>query len=205
VAKTQANPRPTPPVPAAPTRERIVRASADLFRRRGYAGTGLKAILADSNAPYGSLYHFFPGGKEELGAAALRAGGETYRELVDTIFAEGTDVVEATREFFRGAASVLEQTDYADACPIATMASEIASSSETMRVAASEVFESWLALLQQRFEAAGMRSKRARRVAVQCFCLVEGAFFLSRANRDTEPLAAAGRAAVAAVQSALDG
>ena len=52
------------------TRERIVTASAELFRHRGYAGTGLKAILTASRAPYGSLYHFFPGGKEELGVAA---------------------------------------------------------------------------------------------------------------------------------------
>ena len=71
------------------TRERIVAASSELFRHRGYAGTGLKAILAASRAPYGSLYHFFPGGKEELGVAALQAGGVTYRELVELFFPDG--------------------------------------------------------------------------------------------------------------------
>jgi AcrR family transcriptional regulator len=57
------------------TRTRILDASGELFRRRGYSGTGLKAILAASDAAYGSLYYFFPGGKEELAAATLRAGG----------------------------------------------------------------------------------------------------------------------------------
>ena len=67
---------------SAGTRERILDSSGELFRRQGYAGTGIKAILTASDAPYGSLYHFFPGGKEELGAAALRQGGLTYLRLV---------------------------------------------------------------------------------------------------------------------------
>jgi TetR/AcrR family transcriptional repressor of lmrAB and yxaGH operons len=185
------------------TRERIVHASAELFRRRGYAGTGLKAILAASRAPYGSLYHFFPGGKEELGVAALQAGGVTYRELVEAFYPEGGDVVAATREFFVGGAELLRDTDYADACPIATIALEVASTSEPMRTAASEAFESWLAVAQRRFEEAGMTSSRARDVAVELFCLIEGAFLLCRTNRSTEALEVAGRTAVRAVEAAL--
>ena len=117
----------------APTRQRLVESTVELFRRQGYSGTGLKAILAAAQAPFGSLYHFFPGGKEELGVAALHAGGATYRELVEAIFAEGVDVVTATANFFEGAAAVVEATDFADACPIATVALEVASTNEPMR------------------------------------------------------------------------
>ena len=49
--------------------------SAELFRRQGYTATGIKQILAAANAPFGSLYHFFPGGKEQLGAETIRASG----------------------------------------------------------------------------------------------------------------------------------
>ena len=49
------------------TRDRIVQASAELFRRQGYAATGVKQIVTDAQAPFGSLYHFFPGGKEAAG------------------------------------------------------------------------------------------------------------------------------------------
>jgi hypothetical protein len=72
---------------------RIVGASAKPLRRQGYSGTGLKAILAASSAPYDWPYHFFPGSKEELGVAALRAGGVTYRELVEGFYGERFDVV----------------------------------------------------------------------------------------------------------------
>src|SRR5882757_8086763 len=96
------------PTPEAPTRQRLVDSTVDLFRRQGYSGTGLKAILTAAHAPFGSLYHFFPGGKEELGVAALHAGGAAYRELVEAVFADGIDVVTATANFFEGAAAVVE-------------------------------------------------------------------------------------------------
>jgi AcrR family transcriptional regulator len=187
------------------TRDRIVEAAAAGFARRGYAGTGLKAILSESRAPFGSLYHFFPGGKEELGAAAIRASGATYRELVELFFPEGVDVVAATGDFFAGAAQTLVDTDYADACPIATIALETASDSEPMRVAAAEVFESWLAVLEQRLGEAGVDPGTARDVAVELFCAIEGAFLHCRATRRTEALEVAGRAAVARVTHALAG
>lgn len=189
--------------PEAGTRDRIVEAGAELFARRGYAGTGLKAIVAASNAPFGSLYHFFPGGKEELGAAALLASGAGFRQLVEAFFPEDADVVGATHDFFAGAADVLRATDYADACPIATVALEIASTSNSMRTAALEAFESWLALLERRFIEAGMSTEVARDVAVESFCAIEGAFLLSRTTRTTEAMDVAGRAAVARVSAAL--
>jgi AcrR family transcriptional regulator len=185
------------------TRERILESSGELFRRQGYAGTGIKAILTASDAPYGSLYHFFPGGKEELGAAALRDGGLTYLRLVDAFFPEGGDVVAGTRTFFDGAAVVVEMTDYEDACPIATVALEVASTSEPMRIAAAGAFESWLQLLELRFTEAGIAPERSRDLAVELFCAVEGAFLLARTTRSPEALHVAGRAAVAAVQAAL--
>src|ERR1700704_2934259 len=57
------------------TRDRIVDASAELFRRQGYAATGVKQIVTEAQAPFGSLYHFFPGGKQGLGAEAIRTSG----------------------------------------------------------------------------------------------------------------------------------
>jgi TetR/AcrR family transcriptional repressor of lmrAB and yxaGH operons len=186
----------------AGTRGRIVEAAAEGFARRGYAGTGLKAILGASHAPFGSLYHFFPGGKEQLGAAAIRASGTTYRELVELFFPEGGDVVAATRDFFAAAAETLVATGYADACPIATITLETASDSEPMRVASAEVFESWLSVLQQRLVEAGVDRPTARDVAVELFCAIEGAFLHSRATRTTEALEIAGRAGVARVAGA---
>src|ERR1700684_2376478 len=103
-------------MPADP-RDRIVDASAELFRRQGYSATGVKQIVAAAQAPFGSLYHFFPGGKEELGAEAVMRSGDLYAQLIPAVFDPAPDLVAGVRDFFAGAADTLRQSDYADACP----------------------------------------------------------------------------------------
>jgi AcrR family transcriptional regulator len=191
-------------VPVSDTRERIVQTSAELFRHQGYAATGVKQIVTEAQAPFGSLYHFFPGGKEQLAAEAILVSGAIYAQLIPAVFDPAPDVVSATRDFFAGAAAHLQQTGYADACPIATVALEISSTSEPMRQACADVFESWLAAGAQRFIAAGIGPARARELATALVCALEGAFVLARATRDTEPLRVAGELTAGAVQRALE-
>src|SRR4051794_29750504 len=107
------------------TRARIVHASAELFRRRGYNATGGEQIVAEASAPFGSLYHFFPGGKEQLGAETIRWSGALYGQLIDVIFDPAPDIVTGVENFFAGAAATLRETGYEDACPIATVALEV--------------------------------------------------------------------------------
>jgi AcrR family transcriptional regulator len=185
------------------TRERIVDVSADLMRRQGYAATGVKQIVTAAQAPFGSLYHHFPGGKEQLGAAAIRASGALYEQLIPAVFDPAPDLTTAVRAFFAGAGEHLKATDFADACPIATVALEVSSSSEVMRVACAEVFERWLAAGVERFVAGGLSEQRARELSVSMFAALEGAFVLARAVRDTEALAVAGEATASAVERAL--
>src|SRR3979411_1810988 len=61
----------------APPRHRgaIVRAAAALFRRNGFAATGINEIAAGSGAPKGSLYHSLPNGKDQIAEAAVRFAG----------------------------------------------------------------------------------------------------------------------------------
>jgi AcrR family transcriptional regulator len=187
----------------AGTKDRIMDSSAELFRRQGYTGTGVKQIVASANAPFGSLYHFFPGGKEQLGAEVIRRSGALYIELFASIAGGAPDAVTAVRDFFNGAAETLSETDYADACPIATVALEVASTNEPLRQATAEVFDSWIAAASEYFAAAGIPRPQARALAFSMLCLLEGAFVFSRAMRSAEPLQAAGESAVAAVCAAL--
>jgi AcrR family transcriptional regulator len=185
------------------TKDRIMGSSAELFRRQGYTGTGVKQIVAMANAPFGSLYHFFPGGKEQLGEEVIRWSGGLYIELFATIALQAPDVLTAVAEFFDGAAETLRETDYEDACPIATVALEVASTSEPLRKATAEVFTSWIDAATEYFAAAQIPRDTARTLAFSMLSLLEGAFVFSRAMRTTEPLEAAGASAVAIVREAL--
>jgi AcrR family transcriptional regulator len=187
----------------ASTRERIVDAGSGLFRKQGYNGTGVKQIVAEANAPFGSLYHFFPGGKTELGEEVIRSSGAMYIELFATIAAQAPDVLSAVGEFFSGAADTLRETNYEDACPIATVALEVASTNEPLRKATADVFDSWIEGATEYFVWAGIDRSRARELALTMLSLLEGAFVFSRALRSTEPVLVAGAAAVAEVRGAL--
>lgn len=185
-----------------PTRDRIRASAADLFQHQGYHATGVKQIVHGASAQLASLYHFFPGGKEALGAEVVRVSGAGYQTLVEAVWDGAADLVASVTAVFDGAAAVLEATGYEDACPIATVALEVASTNETLRLATAEVFDAWIVALTARLEAAGLAAPTARELSFALIAGLEGAFVLARATRSTEPLHAAGRVAADAVARA---
>jgi AcrR family transcriptional regulator len=188
---------------STPTRQRIVEAGAGLLRHKGYAATGVKEIVAAAQAPFGSLYHHFPGGKEQLGEEVIRFGGAEYGKLGPLIFDAAPDVVTGVRMFFDGAADNLQATEWLAGCPIATVALEVANTSEPLRIATADVFTSWIDGLAPRFEDAGLPADRAREVAVAFIAALEGAFVLSQSWRDTSPLRIAGQTVARELEAAL--
>ena len=188
---------------AGDTRDRLLDASGELFRRRGYSATGVKQILAEAGAPFGSLYHFFPGGKSALGAESVRRSGFLYGLLLGEYIPPEVELLDGVRAFFAAAARDLEESGYADACPIATVALEVSSTNEEMRVACAEVFDAWIEAGTWRFQLAGIERARARELVIQMIAGLEGAFVLARALRSTEPVEAAGASAAAAIGAAM--
>jgi AcrR family transcriptional regulator len=187
------------------TKDRILETSGELFRRQGYVGTGVKQIVEEAGAPFGSIYHFFPGGKEELGAETIRRSGALYGLLFVEFVGPDVDLVKGVRAFFAGAAGTLRETDFADACPIATVALEISSTNEELREACADVFNLWIEGGTARFVEAGIKKKRARELVIEMLAALEGAFVLSRALRSTDPVELAGKAAAERVKAALPG
>lgn len=187
---------------APSTRDRILAVTAELYRRQGLHDTGLKQITHTAKAPAGSVYHHFPGGKRELTAEVVRMAGREYGEAVMAILDAQPNVPDGIVASFATAAHVLETTDFLDACPIETIALEVASTDETLRVATAEVFDSWIGLLTRWFERTGLAEPTCRTLAVTYLAGLEGAFVLARSLRSTEPLTAAGASLKAATLAA---
>lgn len=185
------------------TKTRIRTTAAELFRRYGFTGTGLKRIAAESHAPFGSIYHFFPGGKEELVEDTIRTTGPQFQAYVLAVLGSGPDALTALAATFDLAAENLVASDYADACPIATIALEVASTNDRLRQATADVFDDWVEAGTGWFAQWGIAQSDARTLAFMFTSSLEGAFVLSRARRDTQALTAAGRAMVDATRAAL--
>ena len=184
------------------TRDRIIVATNELFRRHGYNGTTLAQISEASAATIGSIYHFFPGGKEALAVAVVETTGAVYRELFESIVAEAQNAAAAYVDFFAGAAAVLEESDFIDPCPIGTVAREVANTSEPIRHAAKGAFDSWIAAAHTHLTAAGIPTDVAAELAIVFVSTVEGMFVLCRTQRTTAPLITAGRHIGALVERA---
>lgn len=175
------------------TRDRIIVATNELFRRQGYNGTSLAQISQASEATIGSIYHFFPGGKEALAAEVVRTTGGVYRDLFVAIATEAPNPVQAFSDFFAGAAAVLEDSGYIDPCPIGGIAREVANTSEPLRLAAAAAFQSWTAAASDYLHTAGVPKATARELAALFVATVEGTFVVSRTQRSPEALLAAGK------------
>lgn len=169
-----------------PTRERLITATADSLQRRGIHATGLTQLLAAADAPKGSLYFHFPGGKDELAAAALERSGGLFGAAIEALLARSADPAAAVARLAGALATGLEASGYVRGCPLATVALE--ASSDRVRTACGDAFASWLDTLERALAAAGHPPAQARDRAVLVLSALEGALILARAGRDPAPL-----------------
>lgn len=175
------------------TRERLLRAGEQLFRTQGYAGTGLKQLTQTADAPWGSLYHFFPEGKEQLGIEVLRFAGEFYSAGWQGAFKRYPNPGEAIERVFLAEIKTLTRSDYRDGCPVTSVTMDVASTSEALREACTDAFGVWLAQIEAGLRAAGAPDDAAKALAGFVLSTLEGAIVLSRAAKDPAALAQSAR------------
>ena len=179
---------------ARSTRESILTAAAELMRRKGYGAVGMKDIAQASGAPIGSLYHHFRGGKVQIAREALINAGHVYALLIPSIVDGYTDLGDAVDAVFTQAAEDMAGTGFANMCPVASVAAEVADTVEELRETSASVFDGWIDGGSAYFAARELDSTQAREVTLALIGALEGAFVLARTLRSTEPLLAAGRA-----------
>jgi TetR/AcrR family transcriptional repressor of lmrAB and yxaGH operons len=170
----------------------MVETASRLFRRDGYHGTTWRGLVDEAGTPWGSVHHHFPGGKEELGVAAIEYGGESVAGLITDCFATQPDQATAVREMFRLSAAEMEASGYTAGCPVASVARETARGSEPIVAAAVDALTAWEKLIARRLRDTGMKKRRARELARLTLTMFEGALVRSRIERSTLPLTEAG-------------
>lgn len=125
------------------SRDRFLLAAAELLQERGYYGTGLNEILARSGAPRGSLYHHFPGGKDELTIAALRTAGERLSASLAAGLESAADLAAGLRAFFDYFRNELRASEFRKGCPIAAVAQEVGGDHPEILAACGAIYADW--------------------------------------------------------------
>ncbi len=184
-------------------RDHIVEVAGRLFEAQGYHGTGINQIVMESGAPKGSLYHYFPGGKEEIAAAAIHFGGSVIiQHIEDELRLEG-DPAEGFRRFVGLIARQVEAVDYRAGGPLTTVALESASTQARLNEASQVVYGQILAAFKRKLvEEGGYSVERATGLALLIACGLEGAVVLSRTHHDTTPIRRIGDEIAAALTAA---
>jgi TetR/AcrR family transcriptional regulator, lmrAB and yxaGH operons repressor len=165
----------------------MVASAALLLRERGVRGTSFAKVLEHSRAPRGSISHYFPAGKCEMVADAVRWAGGTAATAMRTAVERGDSphqLFSMICGFYRGA---LIDSEFAAGCPVGIVAQETFDD-EVLRAAVGDVFDEWRAILTQSLVAAGRSAADAEDLAELCIAGFEGALILARINRSTAPL-----------------
>ena len=170
------------------TRARIIAATSELLEAQGYHATGLNQILHQSATPKGSLYHHFPGGKEALAAEAVEAAGQAITNDLDAIVGSGADFGTALSLLTSFFSERLQTSDFQKGCPMATVALEIAATSDLVQNACRNAYRAWQTRIEHLLIASGCSPTRAPAMALFALSAVEGALLLCHAERSTRPL-----------------
>jgi len=184
------------------SRTRMLEAAEQLFRVQGLHATGLAEVLDLSGAPRGSLYHYFPGGKEQLAVETLGQASDRIRDALERLLATGS-APDALRAYSDVACRRLQRTDFAEGCPVGNTALEASVGSSAVRDACDHAFRDWEAVIAERLARDGIEPSEAARLATFIVATFEGALLVARARRDTEPIVQAGDQLAAIVENAL--
>jgi TetR/AcrR family transcriptional repressor of lmrAB and yxaGH operons len=173
---------------AARHKQGLVRTAMRLFRRQGYASTGLQQIVDESGAPKGSLYHYFPNGKEALGESAVVLAGGMIRELLADLAARHRDPQAFLRAYCKVMAGWMQESGFRSGCPIATTLLETAPQSPAITAAGRRAVDGWIEVIGGVLADAGWERREARSRAQLVIAAMEGALILSRIRLSTKPI-----------------
>ncbi|MBB5937018.1 TetR/AcrR family transcriptional regulator [Streptomyces zagrosensis] len=175
------------------TRERIVRTASRLMQRQGYEASGVKQISQEAGATLGSLYHFFPGGKQQLAAEAIRHGDREFADILGEMLDSRPDPAGAIDDCAVALAEGLHASAWLDGCPVTATALGAAGHLPDIQRAAAEAFQRWRELVYEKLRGAGIAEDEARELASTVISTLEGAEMAAQVARSEEPLRAAGR------------
>ncbi len=184
------------------TRRRILDTTRRLLAEAGTTGTGLKQIVAASGVAYGSVYHQFPDGKDELVAAAIEDAGDDLGALIAHLFETNESFVAAARTMFALGSQLLEGTDFRQGCPVGTATAD-GHLVDAVRAAGETAFSGWIDVIARNAVRHGVDEDRARPLATVILALYEGGLLLARTSHTTDAMDAAADAAQRLIEAAI--
>jgi AcrR family transcriptional regulator len=184
-------------------RARLLNGARRLLAEKGYAGMELRDVAERGEAPRGSIYHHFPGGKSQLAIEAAELEGREIRAAIEHSLRElglGETLAMFGEMFRRRVKNHPERLG----CPVAA-AALARPEDPALAAAATAAFQSWEAPIAAALRDEGVSRKDAENFAGLVVSTIEGALIRARAAGDQDPLDSAVAGLRQALDSLLDG
>jgi TetR/AcrR family transcriptional repressor of lmrAB and yxaGH operons len=183
------------------TRDRLLDAATRLLRRSGLSGAGINEIVRESGAPKGSVYHHFPGGKEQIATEALARHARTVVAFIDAAVAGKRSPPAKLEALFEAFALRVEQGEFLHTCPAGTVCLDLEAGMDGLRLAVADSFEAYLGAIARHFPLATLQ--RTRSFAGLVLTAIEGAYLRCRAERSGAPFREAGKWLATLLQNSM--
>jgi TetR/AcrR family transcriptional repressor of lmrAB and yxaGH operons len=170
------------------SREKILTVAAMLFQVKGFNATGLNEILTQSASPKGSLYYYFPNGKEELAIEAIQLSSKSIQKKLKNALNKYASPIEAIQFAIKNITEDLKKGNKPKDISISLIALETYLSSEPIREACKEVFEILESMYAEKLIESGLSKKVAQELGILIQLMVEGAITISLTQRNVTPL-----------------
>lgn len=172
------------------TRDKLIEAAITLMRRSGLSGAGINEVVRASGAPKGSVYHFFPDGKQQLVEAGLAQYSARVVAFIDLNLSRKRKPGDKVRALFNAFAERIEQGEFLHSCPVGTVCLDLDADLEGLRVVVAGAFDQYVSAIEAHFPFDDRR--RAKSFAGLLLTAIEGAYIRGRAERSSKPFREAG-------------
>lgn len=170
------------------TRAHIIQTTSQLLEKQGYHGTGINEIIRESGTPKGSLYYYFPEGKEQITAEAVLQSGRLVSERIRAGLGASRSASKAVHDFILLIAENVERSGFSAGSPLTAVAMETATQSERINLACREAYEMLQTAFREKLLDSGFSKAQAEELGTFIVAAVEGGIILSRTFHTADPL-----------------
>lgn len=160
----------------------VVPLLAEVFRTYGFEGASLARISEGTGLGKGSIYNFFPGGKEEMAEAVLANIDGWFRDQVFQPLRERDDAARGVADMFTAVGRYF--LSGRKVCLVGVFA--LGHERDRFAVKVQAYFAEWVDALASALERGGRTAAVARELAEDAVGGIQGALVLARAADEPE-------------------
>lgn len=163
-------------------RDDILAALAEVFRAHGYEGATLALISEATGLGKGSLYNFFPGGKEQMANEVLISIDTWFNDKIYTPLRNASDPAKGISDMYAATSSYFRSGQRV--CLVGVVA--LGASRDLFGEKVKVYFAGWVDALAVALRRLGDNKADARRKSEQAVLEIQGALVLARAFDDAK-------------------